>query len=177
MMELAAAARESLTETCKRLRSSLRAGKMAELHVAIEVVRLAKNWAHHKAEAGGTTIERWLLANVDPTQTLSWYCSRADAHDWFKPTGMLARLEPQGILWMHRKRMSRWILQRPSRRLTGRTGRTEMPLKGTQVRLVLEHHTASGRCRQRMEEENRALKARIARLEAQIRKVGMEPVE
>jgi hypothetical protein len=172
---------ESLADIGKRLRRSMTQAGIGMTLVAIEVMKLAEHWENYKDQAGGLEIGRWLLKEVDPTVSLRQYIELAKAA---KRAGTMAhRMYSNLLLWLHHaippsgpeseKKFQECL------RIISRVYKKDngfRPVKKTQGVRLCARFTARRRTRARSEDIIRELRARIERLEAQVRRLGEEPV-
>lgn len=170
--------REALADIGKRLRDTLRRGAQCEIRVAVEVIALAARWDGYQEEAGGLEIGAWLKKHVHPTRKLKDYKLRAQAADWAKPTGLVSRVESGLLVWLYNACPSESALAACAKELhrVYKENGDHLVTSAQGVK-VCERFITRSRTRQRAHEQIRALKARVQRLEAQLRDLGHEPVE
>lgn len=167
---------ESLSEIAARIRKTIRDSDRSILECAREIVKMSKNWAHYRQEANGLEINKWLVKEIDPTRRLSWYIDRVERADKIGPIAQ--RLDHQSIYWLGGAVTDPENIKSVAQHLNEafmRNGR--VLLKKSQVVRICERFTTKGQSRMRTEDKLRIALARITRLEEQLRKAGLEPVE
>ena len=169
--------KENLSDIAKRLRSSMRNIHTGQTLVAVEVAKMADVWdKKYKAEAGGLELGPWLIKEVDPTIRLVTYMDLATAA---ARAGTLSnRVESGALKWMHHQIPDDKTFKAAFAEVSKEFREQEsLPLKLSQVRRVCSRFSVPRRGREGLRDQVRSLKARIVRLEAQVRGLGKEPVE
>jgi hypothetical protein len=170
--------REPLTKVASRLRSFIKRGAAIDGFLGIEVMHLAETWESRKAEAGGMELGPWLRKHVHPSRSLAWYERKARGVRAAKTHGIAGRMDSTAVCWWadnvpEKARAATaqlirdaWFLGKRVVLNRGKVARLCAPFvsRRTVVRIVVS-------------EELQRLRARIERLEAQIRALGAKPVE
>lgn len=168
---------ETLAETAKRLRRTLKEGVLAHYAVSVEVMRLAQSWDKHKLEADGLEIGVWLAKHVDKRRKLSWYARRANAWKLAKDHGFAKCLEPSPACWI--------VEQVPEAQLPAVAKVLEKAYRDG-GRVALNHHQVTRLCpqfvpkrksRQWASEELKAARARIVQLESHVKRLQAQVLE
>ena len=165
--------RETLADIARRMRKTLAQGAACEGVVAVEVMRLAERWHDYINEARGLTIGRWLRKYVDPRRLLAWYERKARGYETACKHGIHLCLDSPAASWW------RDNVSPPAHAATAKTLRAayvtggRVPLNRGQVARLCKPFVS----RSKIGAELAALRARIARLEAQVRRLGEVPVE
>jgi hypothetical protein len=168
---------EPLGDVAAHLKSILQQSADGHCLVGYIVMELAETWHTRKDEAGGLEIEEWLQKYVDQLKPLKWYIRRGKAYIAAKKAGLLGLVSSDGLAWLNE------AVPESQHRVVAEVIRPQLKQHGTgvlsrdQIAKICHPYVTKRKSRFWASEELKDLRARVTRLEAQIRALGAEPVK
>lgn len=165
----------TLAEIAKRIRLYMRD---QSVQAAIEVIRVRDNWDRYEDQADGLTFTQWLKA-VHPTRSVKWFVARYEQFQRHKrlKSGFVRMVDGPALYWMSGATDQELINSKFKLLLAWKANGAEIALNLNQVRRICPHLSREASQRETLSDKLMEARERIKRLEAQIRKLGAEPVE